>query len=144
MKRKFNDNRIKNNINLNEAGKFFIQRVLEILDPKTIPAYSIKFLNSHIALQELLDVCDKTMKEIYKHDHLNPVIKEVRTIILKDSLLDKYATAYKKIIISSLDITNKNKNLLYNRLKYHIKHALNHLKTKYLEWIIYSRKLILL
>lgn len=136
MKRKFNDHRIKNNSNLNDAGKFFIQRVLEILDPKTIPAYSIKYLNSHIALQELLDVCDKTMNKIYKHDHLNPVINEVRSIILKDSLLDKYDTAYKKVIISSLDINNKDKDLLYNRLKYHIKHALNHLDKNYLDWTI--------
>ena len=136
MKRKFNDFRIKNKSNLNMAGKFFIQRILEILDPKTIHAYSIKYLNSHIALQELLDVCDKTMNNVFKHDHFNPVVNEVRSIILKDSILNKYAPSYKKVILSSLDITNKDKNLLYNRIKYHIKHALNHLDTNYLDWLI--------
>jgi hypothetical protein len=136
MRRKFNDNKIKNNTNLNEAARFFIQRVLEILDPKTIPAYSVKYLNSHIALQELLEVCDKTIEGLYREDHLKAVLDEVRTIILKDTLLEKYDAPYKKLIIKTLDISVKNKELRYNRLKYDIKHALHHLDKHYIDWII--------
>lgn len=142
MQKNTNDLHITKLKEFSDGEIFFIQRILEMLDAKTVTSYSIKYLNSHFALKELFEVCEKTLDNTFKHNHLKPLTDEVRQIFLNDSTIHQYAPAYKNIIAKNLDSVSTQTTSLY-RVMYQVKHVASCLESKYLTWLIIHLKKVI-
>jgi hypothetical protein len=95
-----------NNIDIQRKGFynyyqiFFIQRWLEVLNVNTHSKYSVRFLNSHQALREVVNVCEGMLGGEIKDNnfHLKLVFEEAKSIIESDELLKCEAKTHFKIL----------------------------------------------
>jgi len=131
----FNDNQI-----------FFIQRWLEVLNSNTHGRYSIKFLNSHQSLREVVSICEGIINgDIKQNDiHIQLAIEEARSIVDKDKLFERESNTYYKIVARCLQSVPKATQTpkLYSII-YQLRYVIEHLDTFYLEWIVERLKLLL-
>lgn len=126
-----------NQYGFNQPGElFFIQRWLEILHDKTHDSYHIKYLNSHLALKELILVCkDRINGKIKKNSYIEYLIKETRVILNNDIVLKNYANEYREVTFKNIEKIPKQIEDVY-RLMYNCKHVVNYIEGPYLNWCI--------
>lgn len=127
---------IQNNDFFSNSQKFFLQRSLEILDNKTIPSYSLKYLNSHIAIQELIEVADNTQKNVYpSNEHFKNLFTECNKFIAQDPTFNfDESTVFKKLLQKTLNDYGKKENLNMLISKLNVENM--QLEEKYLSWIV--------
>lgn len=148
MEKSLNNRDIRKFGDFNDNQIFFIQRWTEILNTNTHGRYSVKYLNSHQALKEVVSVCEGIINgEIKPNDyHIKLVIEEARTVIENDQLFKKKSDPYHKIALNCLQ-GNGPKSTQVSKLYsiiYQLKYIIEHLKTNYLEWIIDRLRTLLL
>lgn len=135
MERGTNNTEIQKKGNYNAHQIFFIQRWLELLNGNTHNKYSVRFLNSHQALKEVIYVCEGMLgEEIKSNDfHLKLVFEEARSIISADELLKEEANSHHKIVERSLQSSPKSsqKSKLYS-IVFQLTYVIRHLETNYL------------
>ncbi|WP_044641200.1 hypothetical protein [Risungbinella massiliensis] len=146
MEKGLNNKDINKNNNFDTNQIFFIQRWLELLNTNTHSKYSVRYLNSHQALKEVVYVCEGMLNgDIKCNDHhLKLVIDEARSIVESDDLLKREAKTHHKIIIRSLSSCPKaTQKPQMHSIVYQLGYVIRYLDTCYLEWIVKRIKVLL-
>lgn len=113
----------------------------------THSTYSIKYLNTHQALNELVYVIESMLKgEIKQNDnHLKVVIEEVREIVQNDWFFNKKEEHYYKLVISRLqEIPRVSQRTKLYAIVYQMNYIINEIKESYLFSIVEEIKMLLL
>lgn len=146
MEKGFNNSDIRRCGHFNDYQIFFIQRWLEVLNSNTHGRYSIKYLNSHQALKEVVRVCQGILNDEIKSKeiHLKLAIEEASQIVNKDILFKTESEEYHRIVRRCFSSIPKVTQIpkIYS-LIYQLKYVIKHLKTHYLKWIVDRLKLLL-
>lgn len=146
MERNLNNKDILKFGNFNQNQIFFIQRWVELLNIHTHSKYSVRYLNTHQALNELNYVCKEMINgNIKKNDnHLKIVFEEVRKELNEDEIFKNKASSYSRILENSLQKAPKADNVskLYSII-YQIEYVIRNIKKHYLEWIIAELNILL-
>ena len=136
MKKGFNNNHLQNK-NLNSTGqRILVQRLVEILDNKTIDTYKDRLNNIHGSLKELVSVCKKVQNGVLKDSHIDPVKLECQIKLGTEVVLRKYNSSIYNILNSR--IKNK-KGTLLNFIN-EIEVILKEIELNYLKWILVELK----
>jgi len=117
---------------------FFIQRWLEIFEPKTLDTYQYPMVNVIVGMQEYIDVIDKTLDGSFSTGaNVQACQAELLRIFKEDDITFKYAKGLRGRLINHLSKTLKRDDkagLL--RAKSEIKYSLKIIEPQYQDWLM--------
>lgn len=132
---KYLDEDLENQGVANPALRLFIQRWAELFHWRTIDSYRVKFLNAFRSLQEVLDVCEALLAGSISAAHLVPTAEEAATLLDKDPVLRARQRALVGQTIANLHKKREGR-FDYLRLKAQVRHCLDRLRGRYLDWLL--------
>ena len=136
-----NDQLLMRQYGFAHAGQcLFLQRWLEMFNPRTLPTYQFRIHNSHGLLKEALAIIDEARSG---HGHLEDILQECRARLEEDSCLKKHCGPLRGRLIANLKTPSQDErkyraSLL--RLEYQIKHSLRIIQEQYLTWLFEDLK----
>jgi hypothetical protein len=113
---------------------FFFQRWAELLHVKTLDTYQSSAMNTHGALNELLDILNDIHAGIVHEANLKDAIAETLKLLKTDDVFKKHAPhIYQRMLHHLGTKPNASKDL---RLKYQIENCLERIQDEYLTWLL--------
>ena len=73
---------------INQAGKLFVARFLELLHPFTIDNFKVRHLNLHMVFLELKQIIQGSIEKQFETDHVEEVCKEALEILKTDPIAE--------------------------------------------------------
>lgn len=113
---------------------FFVQRWVELLNPKTISTYRVRHLNANQAMIEFRDTIEKILVGFVSNENYTAVREECRELVREDVTLQKHAKPVRDRLLSHLGYGKSGRGDML-RMKYVLEHAIDAV-SNYLEWVL--------
>lgn len=140
------DNMLKNYNNdffyskgITEKGLiFFLQRSLEIFEPRTLDTYQYSITNVIVGMKEYLDVIDKTLDGSFlTNDNIEVCRSELLRTFNEDDIICKHAKGLcDRIKINLGNVLKKDEKAKLLRAKCEISYALKLIEPSYQKWLM--------
>lgn len=119
------------------ARRVFIQRWCELLHFTTHDSYAVRLLNSHGALQELLEVVDSMLARDLQAQDLPEVWAEARGNVAEDIILKAQAPNLRRALLELLTSAPKSPDAaVLRRIRMELHPLVTRVSASYLQWIL--------
>ncbi|WP_286910922.1 hypothetical protein [Clostridium sp. UBA1652] len=138
MLKNYNDNHFLNKGINNKAVIFFLQRCLEIFEPRTLDTYQYSIWNVVVGMREYLEVIEKTLDGSFlTMDNVDACRLELLRVINDDDIIEKYMGGLCGRIKSHLgNVIKKDEKSKLLRAKCEMSYSLKLIEPKYQEWLM--------
>lgn len=133
-----NNNYLISKYQINEHIIYFYQVWQEMVDSRTLDVYQYKMLNSYVAIDELIDVINKTICGLYTTSYnFENCRQETLSILKEDDILDKHERPLLCKLLSSLgSIKMSSSDADKRSLKYQLQYVEKKLSVTYLKLLL--------
>lgn len=138
MLKDYNDDYFINRGITQKGTIFFLQRSLEIFEPRTLDTYQYSITNIVVGMKEYLDVIDKTLDGSFlTGDNVEACRLELLRTFNDDYIIDKHMKGLTSRIKSHLgNIIKKDEKSKLLRAKCEISYALKLIEPNYQQWLM--------
>jgi hypothetical protein len=138
MLKNYNDDYFMNRGITQKGVIFFLQRCLEIFEPRTLDTYQFSITNTIVGMKEYIDVIEKTLDGSFTTgDNVDACRLELLRTISDDDIVCKYTPGLCNRIKSHLgSIVKKDEKAKLLRVKSEIRYALKLIEPNYQQWLM--------
>ena len=138
MLKNYNDDCFKNKGITQRGIIFFLQRCLEIFEPRTLDTYQYSITNSVVGMREYLDVIDKTLDGSFStSDNVDACRLELLRTFNDDDIIDKYMKGlYNRIRDHLGNTVKRDEKPKLLRAKCEISYAFKLIEPNYQQWLM--------